>query len=72
MRNAGGIVLGGLWILLLAVYTAPFWMRGLVSWDFAVSVDPPSHTWVFIALAAILLLMPPLLLGIATWRWIGR
>lgn len=69
MQNAGGMVLGALWILLLAVYTAPFWY-GVVSWDFAVSVQPPVRLWMVVALAVDVLLLPPLLLGIATWRWL--
>ncbi len=72
MRHAGGMVLGALWTLLLAACSAPLWVPGYVSWDFAVTVDPPGRTWMAVALAAIVLLLPPLLLVIATWRWLRR
>ncbi|HEX2081085.1 MAG TPA: hypothetical protein VHG08_25510 [Longimicrobium sp.] len=66
------MVLGALWILLLAVYSAPLWVPGYVSWDFAVSVYPPGRLWMAVALAAIVLMLPPLLLGLVTARWMRR
>ena len=71
MHNVGGMVLGSLWMVLLAVYTVPLWLP-MTSWDFAVTVEPPGRLWMAVALAAIVLLLPPLALGIATWRWLHR
>jgi hypothetical protein len=66
-----GMVLAGLWILLLAVYSAPLWYPA-VSWDVAISVEPPGRMWMVAALAAVVLLLPPVLLSIATRRWLRR
>lgn len=70
--RAGGAVLAALWMLLIAVYTLPLWLPGYISWDVSISVDPPARTWMAVALGVILLLLPPLALGIVTWRWTRR
>jgi hypothetical protein len=72
MRNLGGIVIGGLWLLLLLAYTAPFWLPGFISWDFAVSVHLPGGRSMAAVLLAVMLLLPPFVLGIVTWRWLAR
>jgi len=75
MRNVGSFVLGVLWILLLLAYlayTAPRWMPGYVSWDFAVSVRGPGPDWLPAALIIFVLLLPPLVLGFITWMWFTR
>ena len=68
--RAGGAVLAVLWMLLIAVYTLPLWLPGYVSWDFAISVFPPARMWMVVALGVILLLLPPVVLAIVTWRWV--
>jgi hypothetical protein len=72
MRNAGGIVLGGLWILLLLAYSAPFRRPGLVSGDFAISVRGPAPAWTPVAVLVFVLMLPALVLGAVTWWWIAR
>jgi hypothetical protein len=71
--RAGGAVLAVLWMVLIAAYTLPLWLPGYVSWDFSISVVPPARTWMVVALGVILLLLlPPLALVLATWRWMLR
>lgn len=71
-KRGGGAVLAASWILLIAAYTFPLWVPGYVSWDFAISVTPPVRMWMVVALGVLLLLLPPLALGVFTWRWARR
>jgi hypothetical protein len=71
--RGGGAVLAALWILLVAVYTLPLWIPRFMGWDYyAIWVEPPGRQWMAVALGVILLLLPPLVLAIATWRWMRR
>ncbi len=72
-RRLQGVVLCVLWILLCVAYSAPLWLPGFVSLDFAVSVEPPGRTWMAVVLVAVMLLAPPILLSVLTIRWLrGR
>lgn len=72
MRDLANVLLTTLWVLLLVAYTAPLWLRRFATWDLWISVDPPSRNWIATPVLALLLLLPPMSLGLLTWWWVYR
>lgn len=63
-----------LWVVLGALYLGPviavYWLP--ISYDFAVTMEPPYPAWLGYAVVVLVLAMPPVVLAFATWRWFER
>lgn len=67
LRSHAAVTLAVLWVALLVAYAVAFWPT--VSWDVAVSVEPPLPMWLADVIIPSLVALPPIVLGIATGLW---
>jgi hypothetical protein len=67
MRTLGSGILVLLWALAAVLYSAPIWLPRFGS--VSMWVDPPDQAWIVRVVLLGLSLIPLLLLGLFTWRF---